>query len=342
MKALVILGNSRSQVRDVPLPELRQGWARIKNKVSGVCGSDLHFYHSTPEELGPRVGQVIGHEPSGIVDEVGAGVTSVKPGDRVSVAHWFGCGHCRWCRQGYPQFCAQGIGIAASGNGSSAEYVAAPAANCLPLPDELSFATGACMACCAATAYSALRKLGASGRHNLVVFGLGPVGLCAVMEAKAMGARVIGVEVVAERLELAKQIGADEVIDAVHSQVIEAVYDLTGGRGADIGLETSGSSVGRAQIVEAIGTQGRAAYVGLGRQEKAIDPTPVIHGERILMGSYVLPLSLYDEFAAFLVERDVQIDRMITHRFPIEQGVEALELFDTRKTGKVVFEFDRV
>jgi len=340
MRGLVILGDSRAEVREVPVPALRDGWVRVKVVVGGVCGSDLHFYHSTPQELGPRVGQVIGHEAAGIVEAVGAGVTAVKPGDRVSVAHWFGCGHCRWCILGYPQFCNEGIGIAASGNGSSAEYVTAPERNCMPLPESLSFAAGACMACCVATAYSTLRKVEASGRHNLVVFGLGPVGLSVVMEAKAMGARVIGVEGIPERLALATELGADAVVDFTACDPLEAIRDLTFGRGADIAIETSGSTVGRAQLVEALGIQGRGVYIGMGREEPAIDPTPVIHGEKVLMGSYVLPITMYDDLATFLVERQVPVDAMVTHRFSIEQGVEAFTLFDTRHTGKVVFDFE--
>jgi len=340
MKSVVLLGSSRAEVRDLPKPTIRPGWVLVKMKAAGICGSDLHFYHSNPEELGDRVGRAVGHEPSGIVEEVGDGVTAVKPGNRVSIYHWFGCGHCSDCVAGLRQFCPEGVGIAAAGYGSCAEYVLAPKANCLPLPDGLSFATGAMMACCAATAFSALTKLGTSGRDDLVIFGLGPVGLCALLEAKAMGARVIGVEIVPERLALAASLGADDVIDASVTNVPEAVQGLTGERGATLGLETSGSSAGRRQIVESIARFGKAAYVGLGSSAPVVDPSLLIETEKVLMGSYVMPMGMFDSLARFLLERQVDLDRIITHRFPIGRGVEAFHLFDSRRTGKVILDFD--
>lgn len=339
MQAIVLLGNSQAELRDLPRPVVKPGWVLVRIKAAGICGSDLHFYHSTPEELDDRVGRAVGHEPAGVVEKVGEGVTAVRPGDRVSVYHWIGCGHCPSCLAGLRQHCPEGVGIAAAGYGSCAEYVLAPEANCLPLPNDLSFATGAMMACCAATAYHALGKLGASGRDDLVIYGLGPVGLCALLEARAMGTRVIGVEIVPERIALAQDLGA-ETIDGSALDAPAAVRALTGGRGAGIGLETSGSSAGRRQIVESINAFGKAAYVGLGGTAPVVDPSLLIETEKTLMGSYVMPMGMYDSLTRFLIDRHVDLDRIITHRFPIERGVDAFALFDSRRTGKVILEFD--
>jgi threonine dehydrogenase-like Zn-dependent dehydrogenase len=340
LKGLVILGNSQAEVREVPRPEVKPGWVLVKMRVAGICGSDLHFYRDTPENLGARVGRVVGHEPAGVVEEVGPCVTAVRPGDRVSVYHWFGCGHCDACRAGYWQFCPDRRAIAASGYGSSAEYVLAPEAACLPLPGELSFAAGAMMACCAATAYSALTKLPAPGRSDVAVFGLGPVGLCTLIEAVAMGARVIGVDIVPERLELGRTLGADTVIDAGRADVVQAIREQTAGRGADAVVETSGSLQARAQVVDALALSGTGIYVGLGQEAAVVDPGALIEQEKVLRGSYVMPVAMYGAFTRFLVERDVRLERIVTHRFPIERGVEAIQLFDTRRTGKVVIEFE--
>jgi propanol-preferring alcohol dehydrogenase len=308
----------------------------VRIEAAGICGSDLHFYHSTPEELGSRCGTVVGHEPAGIVEEVGTCVTAVRPGDRVSVYHWIACGHCAHCRSGYPQFCAQRVGIAAAGYGSSAEYILAPEANCLPLPEALSFVDGALMACCAATAYSALHKMRASAEDDVAIFGLGPVGLSTLLQARALGARTIGIEVVPERLELARQMGADDVVDAHSVDPVEAVLDLTGGRGATKAIESSGSAAARSQIVDVLGHGGIGVYVGLGNHPPTVDPARLIEMERVLMGSYVMPVTMYDAFVRFLVQRDVHPEQIVTHRFTITRGVEAIELFDTRRTGKVV------
>jgi len=341
LKGVVILGDSRVELRNVPKPEAKPGWALVRTKAAGICGSDLHFYHSTPEELrqGLRYGKVIGHEASGIVEEVGDGVTAVAPGDRVSIYHYVGCGHCHHCRAGYRQLCPERMGIAQAGSGAMAEYVLAPEENCLPLPDELSFVDGALMACAGATAYSALKKLGVCGNDDLVVFGLGPVGLSTVLEAKVLRARVIGVELISERIELARTLGADQVIDASKADPVDVIRNLTRGRGASLAIETSGSASGRAQIIKALCTRGKAAFVGLGSRGKVIDPSLLIDTEKVLMGSYVMPMGLYRPFAEFLVDRKVNLERIVTHRFSIDQAVEAFKVFDTRRTGKVVFEY---
>lgn len=339
MKGLVVLGNSRAEVQEVPKPEVRPGWVLVKMRASGLCGSDVHFYRNTPEGLGVRCGKVVGHEPSGVVEEIGDCVTAVAPGDRVSVYHYFSCGQCGFCRQGYRQFCEQRSGIEAYGYGSSAEYVLAPQENCLPLPDELSFVDGAMIACCAGTSFSALNKLAVSGEDDLAIFGLGPVGLSALVEAKAMGARVLGVDVVGERLALARQVGADEVIDAASVDPVEALRDLTRGRGANLALETTGAAGPRAQIVAALSVAGKAVYVGFGSQEAVINPTSFIGSEKVLMGSFVLPYKMYDRLVQFLLERYVDLEQIVTHRFSIEQAVEGLELMDSRRCGKVVLEY---
>jgi len=245
-------------------------------KAAGLCGSDLHFYHTPPEAMGARRGNVVGHEPAGVVEEVGPCVTTVKPGDRVSVYHWISCGHCRYCRAGYRQFCEERVGIAMCGYGSSAEYVLAPEANCLPLPDALSFADGAMMACCAATAFSALKKLDVAGDDDLVIFGLGPVGLCTLVQAKALGARVIGVEVIPERLGLARALGADDLIDAQNADPVKQVRELTESWGASAVVETSGNVRARAQVVEVLRPQGKGVFVGLGENALAFDPAHLI------------------------------------------------------------------
>ncbi len=338
MKGAVILGNSKLKVREVPKPEVKPGWVLVKVMASGLCGSDLHAYRASPE-TSRLYGKVVGHEPAGIVEAIGERVSFVKPGDRVSIYHYFGCGHCEFCLAGYRQFCRERSGIAAAGYGSCAEYVLAPEANCLPLPDALSYVDGAFMACTGATAYSALRKLGSLAEGDMVIFGLGPVGLSVLLEAKALGAHILGVEVLPERIALAKKLGADEVIDASATDPVQAIRDLTHGRGVGLGVEASGSTAGRTQIIECLGYFGKGVFIGLGSDQKVINPSQLIQAERTLMGSSVLPMGLYTPMARFLVERHVQFERMVTHRFSIDEAPKAFEIFDQGHTGKVVLEF---
>jgi len=337
MRAVVLAGKEQIEVRELPKPTTKPGWVLVRVKAGGICGSDLHFYHEPQPDNGPRLGMAIGHEAAGIVEAVGAAVSAVKPGDRVSVYHWIGCGHCPACRSGDRHLCPERIGIAASGNGTSAEYLLAPEANCLPLPESLSFETGALIACCAGTAFSALAKLQVSARDDLLIFGLGPVGLSTLVEAHALGARTLCVELVSERIDLARRLGADVVIDAKVDDPVSVIHDLTGGRGVRKAIEASGASSARAQLVQALATGGTGIYIGLGKPSPVIDPAQLIDSEKTLRGSHVMPMRLYQPLVEFLASRQVNLDAIITHRFPLEAGPEAFALFDTRTTGKILF-----
>jgi D-arabinose 1-dehydrogenase-like Zn-dependent alcohol dehydrogenase len=192
-------------------------------RAAAVCGSDLHGYRA-PREKRPPDGQggiIPGHELSGVVHSIGEGVTGVHVGDRVAVYHYRGCGHCQQCRAGRLMWCAQKRGYGGPIHGSDADLLVTDARNCLPLPDDFSFAAGALLMCVAGTAYEAMRKLDASGRGTLAIFGLGPVGLTGLLMARAMGAQVVGIDVSPERLALASRLGAQAVVDAAHENVVE-------------------------------------------------------------------------------------------------------------------------
>ena len=167
---------------------------------AGICGSDLHTAHKSWEEIGERQNLVIGHEASGVVAEVGAGVPHALVGTRVSVYHYRGCGVCRHCLAGEIVFCNSKRGYGWHVHGADADYLLTDARNCCPLPDTLTHLDGSFLACAAGTAYAALRKLEAmAGAPLCAVVGLGPVGLAAALLARAMGWQVIGLDRVAER-----------------------------------------------------------------------------------------------------------------------------------------------
>jgi len=173
------------------------------------------------------------------------------------------------------------------------DYTVVDTRNCLPLPPERSFVEGAMMACAAGTAFSSVGKLAPTNRDALVVFGLGPVGLLHVLFGRAMGARVIGVDVVDGRRALAERIGAAATVDAKQGRVAEQVRELTGGRGATIGAETSGSKAGQHDLVDSLGRRGRATFVGMGNKEPSIAPAQFLEKQITLMGSYVLTMPQY-------------------------------------------------
>ena len=188
-------------------------------KASGLCGSDLKFYRPAPGEAQRALGLgdvteplIGGHEPCGVVAAVGPGVpeAEARPGMRVMCHHYAGCGVCKHCRVGWSQLCPNGFVVyGVTAHGAHADYMKVPARTLVPLPDELSFTTGAAISCGSGTAYNALRRMNVSGRDTLAVFGQGPVGLAATQLGTAMGARVIAIDMTKERLDFAKELGAD-------------------------------------------------------------------------------------------------------------------------------------
>ena len=194
----------------------------IEVKASGMCGTDLHKYGGPKAAARPEIG---GHEPAGVVVEVGSNVASSLVGQRVMVHHYQGCTTCSHCRTGWQQLC-QRTAVKVYGNnshGGHAPWMRVPANTLVPLPEELSFAAGAAISCGTGTAYGALRRMNLSGHDTIAVFGQGPVGLSATQLAAAMGARVIALDVSPERLERARAFGA---VRHVSVDVVVATRDL--------------------------------------------------------------------------------------------------------------------
>jgi len=336
VRGVVLLGNRVAELRDFVKPVPRAGEILIRVKAAGICGSDLHFYRSKPEELGPRVGVIVGHEPAGVVDKVGSGVRYFAVGDRVTVSHSLGCGHCEFCLAGNAAHCSDYVGMGAAGRGGDAEFVAMPERNGYLLPPELTFKEGSMLACTAATAYGALRKLSPSGRQNLAVFGAGPVGLSAVMIGHALGARVIAVDVLQERLDLAERMGASEIVNAAFDDAVDAIRSLTHGRGAELVLETSGNPTAQDQVIEACCVHGKVAYVGRGGGGPSVDPERVIWKEATLIGSLVLSANLYWEMIRFMLDQDLRFEPLVTHSVPLEDAPWAFREFDGGAAGKFI------
>ena len=333
MRGVVFLGERKLEIREFPVPVPGPGEVLVKMGASGICGSDLHPYRGAQ----PR-SNISGHEPCGSVAQLGPGVTTAKVGDRAIIHHYSGCGTCKYCRIGYYQLCVEGHKTYGLGDhGGNADYILVPAACLVHLPDELSYADGAAIACGTGTAYMAVKKLDVSGRDTLAIYGQGPVGLSATLLAKAMGARIIAIDVADARLELAAGLGADALINPTKEDPIAAVRALTHGEGADATLDCTGNATARAQTVRSARVFGRACFVGEGGTV-SLEPSPdIIHRHLTLYGSWTFPTVGLEECARFVIDRQVPLDKLITHRFRLEQAEEAMRIFDGGATGKCVF-----
>jgi threonine dehydrogenase-like Zn-dependent dehydrogenase len=340
MQGVVFLGDRRLAFQDFPDPVPGPRDVVLEIKASGMCGSDLHQYRASPENRRSPVPVVAGHEPCGVVAAVGSAVSEreARIGQRVMDHHYEGCGVCKHCRSGWGQMCLEGTTVfGATGNGAHAPYMRVPVSTLVPLPDDLSFEVGAAISCGTGTAYGALRRLDLRGDETIAVFGQGPVGLSATQLAVSMGARVIALDVSPERCALAREFGADEVIDSRETDPVRAIRELTHGEGAHKTLDCSSSPAARAAAVRATRAWGTACYVGEGGQV-SLDVSPdLLRRQVTLVGSWTFSTVGQADCAAYVAERRVPVERLFTDRWRLEQAEEAYRRFDTQTTGKGVF-----
>jgi D-arabinose 1-dehydrogenase-like Zn-dependent alcohol dehydrogenase len=341
MRGIVFTGERSLELAEFPDPTPGPGEAVLEIKASGMCGSDLKFYRaakggSQALGLGAVTGPVIaGHEPCGVVAAVGPGVEPglANVGDRVMVHHYKGCGVCEHCRVGWSQLCASGIVVyGVTGHGAHAGFMKVPASTLVPLPEALSFETGAAISCGTGTAYGALRRMNLSGRDTLVV-----VGLSATQLAAAMGARVITIDMSPERLGRAKEFGADAMVGPRAGDVVAAIKELTHGRGADLALDTSGSPAGRLAAVRGTRTWGTVCFVGEGDTVTLDVSRDMLRKQLTIIGSWTFSTTGQAECARFVEERGIAVDRLFTHRWNLAQAAEAYRVFDAQTAGKGVF-----
>jgi threonine dehydrogenase-like Zn-dependent dehydrogenase len=343
MKGVTLPGKGNVEIKEFDIPQPSHGQVLLKMKASGLCGSDLKYiYHEHIGTGGARYdGVIAGHEPCGQIVSVGEGVTDFKVGDRVVVYHISGCGHCDECRKGFMIGCTsperQAYGW--QRDGGHAEYLLASTNTLLHLPDELTYVDGAMVACGFGTAYQGILRANVSGRDKVLIVGLGPVGLAAVMLASASGAEVIGVDIVPERLEMAKQVGASSVVQG-GEDAIDQIKQITDGHGVEVAIDCSGSNPGRNLCLEAARTWGRVVYLGEGGTVTFETSPLLLHKQITLHGSWVTSLDGMERVIEFLSRKGLHPEQVVTHTFSLSEADEAYKAFASGKTGKVVITMD--
>jgi 2-desacetyl-2-hydroxyethyl bacteriochlorophyllide A dehydrogenase len=348
MRGVVFPGDRVVAYLEVPDPTPGPLDVVVEMRASGMCGSDLQNYRrplDQPAYMPSLIGRppIAGHEPAGIVCAVGSAVPQrqARLGQRVMVHHYQGCTNCNHCRGGWQQLCQNAkpmVNVYGNNDdGGHAPYLKVPANTLVPLPDELSFEAGAAISCGTGTAYQALVRLNVSARDTIAIFGQGPVGLSATQLAHAMNARVIAIDVNAERLKRASEFGADAVIDPDKDDPLQALRELTDGIGVDCALDTSGASSARIAAVRATKIWGVCCFVGEGG-DVTINVSPdMIRRQMTIIASWTFSSIGQAECARFIVSGNIDVDRIFTNRWSLDQAAEAYRLFDQGAGGKGVF-----
>lgn len=331
MKAAVYHGVNDVRVETVPTPSVGEGELLVKIHTCGICGTDLKKI-ATGSHSAPRV---FGHEMSGTVVRAGAGVTNFRAGERVMVFHHIPCGDCYYCRFKVFAQCPvyKKVGATAGyepSGGGFAEYIRVMdwivRRGVVKLPDHVSFEQASFIEP-VNTCLKGVQSLRLVPGETVLVMGQGPIGIILAVLCRRAGARVITSDLYPQRLKIAKSFGITETLDASRANVVDFAKSLTDGRGADAVIVAVGGNALISPAMDAARPGGRVMlFAQTQRSEAAIDPAAICMDEKTLMGSYSASVDIQDETVDFVFNGGVDLAGLISHRFPLEQAVEAIRL----------------
>lgn len=340
MKAVYLPGNKRVEIRAVAVPAPGPGEVLVEVKASCICRSDLSLYYGNAVVGGDAAGKCItGHEPSGVVAETGAGVKTLKRGDRVAVYLGVGCGTCAACRMGNYFLCPTWTCLGFTADGGNAEYLVVPERNCLAIPDSMSYVAAAISTDAFGTLYSAAKKLQINGGTTVGIWGLGPMGSAGILAVKALGGRVIAFDPIAERRHFAQTLGVDLALDPTDPTAGEQIKTFTNGNGFDAAIDCSGNGAAQNMALDTTRPLGRVAFVGEAKETTIKPSEQLIRKQLTLIGSWYFSAHEYAGILDTITRHKIDLEKLATHRFSLDEAETAFRLFDERKTEKAVFVF---
>jgi len=309
-------------IEDVPKPRPGYGEVLVRVEAAGVCHTELHFLDGVLD-LGVYP-ITLGHEIAGVVEEIGDGVVDVKPGDRVVVYYYVGCGKCRYCLVGEENLCENPKAeYGFISDGGFAEYVKVPARNVVKIPDNIPFEYAAPIGCSVTTAVHATKKASPKVGEYAVVYGVGGVGFALIQYNKLVGAKVIAIGRRDEKLRVAKELGADYVVNAAREDVVKSVLNITNGRGADIVYELVGSKETFSNSVKMLAKKGRIVVIGYTGELANVNPLDLVVKEATIIGSVGNTLQELVEAVNLVAEGKIRI--IVDEVAPLERINEVLE-----------------
>ena len=319
---------------EVDKPKLKADEVLIRVEATGICGSDIPLYKGMyPVKL--PVPYIPGHEFSGSIVDVGNDVEHLKTGDRVSAHIVVSCGACYYCRTGRSHICNHSKELGFDINGSFAEYVSFPARNILLLPNNMDFEEGA-MLDPLASALHPIERLHLGICDTFAVLGPGPIGLLALQCARTIGAKkVIMVGTRDDRLRVAKELGADEIINVQNENLQERISSVTE-NGVDVVLEATGSTKAINSALSIVKKDGQIVLISVYHEPASINALDVVYKELSISGSYDYTWLTFKRAMDLISSRKVKVKPIITHRHSLNDFKEAFDLVLSRKAMKVL------
>ncbi len=343
MKSMKVLTKLKPEVGiwmdEVPVPEFGPNDIRIKIMKTAICGTDVHIYNW--DEWSRKtisVPMIIGHEFVGSVEAMGSEVKDFKKGDRVSGEGHITCGYCRNCRAGKRHLCRNTIGVGVNRSGCFAEYLTIPAGNVFKVPDSISDDIAAILDPLGNATHTTL-SFDLVG-EDVLITGAGPIGIMAVAIAKNVGARFVVITDVNDyRLNLAGKMGATRTLNVTRDNIAATMKELDMKEGFDVGLEMSGNPEAFGDMVDHMNYGGNIALLGIPPQAITVDMIQIVIKGLWLKGIYGREMFETWYKMATMLQGDLDISAVITHRFHVDQYQDAFNVMRLGQSGKVLLEW---
>ncbi len=337
MKAAVFLGPEKIEVRDVEKPNPKEGEVLLKVAVCAICGTDVRIYYKGQKNVVPP--HIMGHEIAGTVEELGAGVTGIKSGERVVIVTSVGCGECQFCKKGLHNLCLSYRAIGYAFPGGFAEYMLIPKeavaqGNLLPVPARLSSEEASlveALSCC----INGQKYLNISRGDVVVIFGAGPIGCMHIELARQKGAsKIILINFQSQsRLDLAKRFKADLYLSSSKEDPVKRVLEETSGQGADVIITACSAKIAQEQAIRMANKNARISFfAGIPKDDPYIklDSNEIHYKEICVFGAFASYRSQFEEAVELIASRRVDARKFLTHEFPLDDIVKGIE---TAKSG---------
>jgi propanol-preferring alcohol dehydrogenase len=325
------------QIDEVPVPVPAFDEVLVEVAACGLCGTDIHLAVDGDLPV-TRTPITLGHEASGVVTEVGKGVSNFVPGDRVAMYPAAVCGHCRFCRVGRESLCENAHVYGMSRDGALAQFVTAPARSILRLPDGIPFDIGAIVTDGVSTPFHALRSRAClHAGESVAVIGCGGLGTHAIMLAKLMGAAlIIAIDTQTEALERAMTLGADIAINPAEQDPAKSIRQLTNRSGIDVALEFVGTGKTVETALRVLDRTGRAVLVGIGMDRPSLPPLAAfVSRQQSVLGSFGMDRTDIADLFKLIERGRLDLRSSITARYPLHRANEALQRLAGKDTGVV-------